>query len=193
MGALIKALEHASFPELAVRVCALYNDAEDALLLGMLGQEYVIKRSGIFLYGQKAPDNHAAVVSDYLLSSGNALTMLPWRSFGDFAGRPAPEFRGEIEIPLAQYAGGIIARAGTVLPHMDATLDRSIIASDMSITVRALPKVYLHVDLSQDAQEFPAEVWVQFSNNADDFLSLSGMRALGELFKERVLSLLRIY
>jgi len=48
---MMKALEHTSFPALAERVSALYNDDDDALLLAMLGQEYVIRRTGITLRG----------------------------------------------------------------------------------------------------------------------------------------------
>jgi hypothetical protein len=63
----------------------------------------------------------------------------------------------------------------------------------MAVTVRALPKVYLHVELSQDVQEFPAEAWVLFSYNANEFLSLPGLQSLAELLKDRLLSLARIY
>ena len=59
-----KALEHTSFPALAERVNALYNEEEDALLLAMLGQEYVINHTGIILRGQKAPDTHEKVLLD---------------------------------------------------------------------------------------------------------------------------------
>lgn len=189
----MKALENAPFPEIAGRVSALYNEEEDALLLGMLGQEYVIRHDGIYLRGQKAPDTHAAVLLDYLFSAGNALAQFPWRSFGDFSGKPSPEFRKKVELPLTPYVQGIISRANTILPLVDAKPDRSIIASDMAITVRALPKVYLHVELSQDAQEFPAETWVLFSHNASEFLSLSGLQGIAELLKDRLLSLARIY
>jgi len=36
-----KALEHTSFPELAERINALYNEEEDALLLAMLRTTHV--------------------------------------------------------------------------------------------------------------------------------------------------------
>lgn len=189
----MKALEHAAFQQMAGRVSALYNDAEDALLLGMLGQEYVVRHNGVFLLGQKAPESHAAIVLDYLFSPGKELVLLPWRSFGDFAGKPVPEFRRQVEAPLAQSAAAFIQRAGAILPLVDGAADRSIIASDLAITVRALPKVYLHIELSRDANDFPPEVWVQFSRNADEFLSLTGMQGLAELFRERVQSLLRTY
>lgn len=189
----MRALEHASFPEIAGRISAMYNEEEDALLLGMLGQEYVVRHDGIYLHGQKAPDSHAAVILDYLFSSGDAFTMLPWRPFGDFSGKPSSDFRKRVELPIMQYVPGIISRASAILPLLDAKPDRSIIASDMAITVRALPKVYLHVELSQDAQEFPAEAWVLFSHNANEFLSLIGLQGLAELLKDRLLSLARIY
>jgi hypothetical protein len=189
----VKALEHASFPQIAGRINALYNEEEDALLLGMLGQEYVVRHDGIYLHGQKAPDSHAAVILDYLFSPGDTFTMLPWRAFGDFSSRPSPDFRKRVELPIIQYVSGIISRAGAVLPLVDAKPDRSIIASDMAVTVRALPKVYLHVELSQDVQEFPAEAWVLFSYNANEFLSLPGLQSLAELLKDRLLSLARIY
>ena len=89
----MKALEHTSFPEMAERISALYNEEQDALLLGMLGQDYVVRRSGILLYGQKAPEGHASVIYDYLFSSGNAPVITPWRSIGDFSGGPEPDFR----------------------------------------------------------------------------------------------------
>jgi hypothetical protein len=47
--------------------------------------------------------------------------------------------------------------------------------------------------MSQETQDFPAEVWVLFSNNAHQFLSVTSMQMLAEVFKERVLSVLRIY
>lgn len=189
----MKALEHTSFTDVAERISALYNEDEDALLLGMLGQEYVIRRQGIFLHGQKAPETHSAVILDYLFSSGERFVMTPWKSFGDLAGKPAPEFRARVEAPLQQQVSGIIGRAATILPLIDAKVDRSLLGSDMAVTIRALPKVYLHIELSQESSEFPAEVWVQFSNNANEFLSHSGLLELGELFKERLLSLARIY
>ncbi len=189
----MKALEHASFPDIAGRLGAMYNEEEDALLLGMLGQEYVVKHDGIFLHGQKAPDGHAAVILDYLFSSGGDLMLLPWRSFVDFAGKPSPDFRSRVEEPLLPYVTGIITRANSILPLIDAGPDHSIISSNMTLSVRALPKVYLHVELCQEAQDFPAEVWVLFSGNAHDFLSLRSLQGVAELFKDRLLSLARIY
>ena len=59
--------------------------------------------------------------------------------------------------------------------------------------MRALPTVYLRVELAQETQDFPAEVWILFSNNADDFLSVASLQTMAEIFKDRLLSLLRIY
>jgi hypothetical protein len=188
-----KSLEHTSFPALAERVSALYNAEEDALLLAMLGQEYVIKHSGIILRGQKAPDTHEAVLLDYLFSSGTAYCASPWRPIGDFLKQPSADHRKRVELPLAQYVEEFLTRAGSILPLFDAVQTPSMIGSDMAITVRALPKVSLHVELSQESQDFPAEVWVLFSNNAGDFLSGENLQLLAELFKDRILSLLRIY
>jgi hypothetical protein len=188
-----KALEHASFPALAERVNALYNEKEDALLLTMLGQEYVINHAGIILQGQKAPDTHEAVLLDYLFSSGTSYCASPWRAIGDFFKLPSTDFRKRVELPLAQYVAEFLTRASTMLPLFDAVQTPSMIGSDMAITVRALPKVSLHVELSQESREFPAEAWVLFSNNADDFLSGENLQLLAELFKDRLLSLLRIY
>ena len=189
----MKALELASFPSIAERVNALYSEEKDALLLAMLGQEYVIRRDGILLHGQKAPELHSVVIIDYLLSEGTSLTVLPWRTVADFSGSPCPEFRQKIELPITQYAAEVITRANSILPLFDAKAVPSLIGSDMAITVRALPKVYLHVELSQETPDFPAEVWVLFSQNAHQFLSVTNLQALAEIFKDRVLSLLRIY
>jgi hypothetical protein len=189
----VKALEIASFPGIAERVSALYNEDQDALLLAMLGQEYIIRHDGIFLHGQKAPDHHSAVILDYLFSSGTSLTVTPWRTIGDFSGITSPGFRQKVELPVTQYAAEVITRANAVLPMFDARVAPSLIGSDMAITVRSLPKVYLHVELSQETQDFPAEVWVLFSNNAHEFLSISNLHVLAEIFKDRILSLLRIY
>lgn len=189
----MKHLKNAPFAETAERVSALYNEEEDALLLGMLGQDYVIRHSGIFLHGQKAPDAHASVIMEYLFSSGRDLVISPWRALGDFSGAGAADFRKQVELTLAQYAGEIIGRGSSLLPLFDAVQARSIIGSDMALTVRALPKVYLHVEMSQETQDFPAEAWVLFSHNANEFLSVDGLKTLAQLFKERVLSLLRIY
>jgi hypothetical protein len=189
----LKALESAFFPGMAERISALYNKDEDALLLAMLGQEYIIRHDGIFLHGQKAPDHHFSVILDYLFSTGNSLKVVPWRAIGDFSGASFPDFRKKVELPVTQYAAEVITRANSILPLFDAKVVQSLIGSDMAITVRALPKVYLHVELSQENQDFPAEVWVLFSNNADKFLSLTRLQMLAEIFKDRVLSLLRIY
>ncbi len=190
---MMKALEHTSFPALAERISALYSEEDDALLLAMLGQEYVISRTGITLRGQKAPENHETVILDYLSSSGTTLRESPWRALGDFPGLPPMDFRKRVELPLAQHVAEFVTRANTLLPLFDAQLSPSIIGSDIAITVRALPKVTLYVEMSQENQEFPAEVWVLFSNNADRFLGAQNLLLLGELFKDRLLSLLRIY
>ncbi len=189
----MKALEHTSFSKIAKRAGALYNEEEDTLLLNMLGQEYVVRHEGIFLHGQKAPDNHASVILDYLYSAGIALAMTPWRSTGDLYGSPVPDFRKKVELPLTQYAAELITRANALLPMLDAKAVPSLIGSDMAIIVRALPKVYLRVEMSQETQDFPAEVWVLFSHNADDFLSMESVQMMAEMFKDRLLSLLRIY
>ena len=96
-------------------------------------------------------------------------------------------------MPITRYAAEIIARAKLVLPMVDARSAPSIIGSDMAITVRALPKVFLHIELSQETQDFPAEAWILFSNNANRFLDLPNLQSLAEMFKDRLLSLLRIY
>ena len=189
----MESLERTSFPEIAERVSALYSEEDDAMLLGMLGQDYVIRHDGIYLHGQKAPESHASVILDYLLSAGTTFTMKPWRAIGDFLGEPPQDFRQRVEQPIAQYATEFISRANSVLPHCDAKEVESIIGSDMAFTVRALPKVYLHVEVSQETEEFPAESWLLFSHNADAFLTATGLQMLAEVFKDRIISLLRIY
>jgi hypothetical protein len=189
---LVKTLEHIRFPEIAERIAALYNEEEDALLLGMLGQEYVIRHTGIFLHGQQAPETHALVILDYLFSPGKKFEMTPWRSIIDFTG-PSAEFRKKVEVPITTYAPEIIARANVLLPMLDATVTSSLIGSDMAINIRALPKVYLHAELFQESQDFPAETWILFSNNAHEFVGAPNLQILAEVFKERLLSLLRIY
>ena len=190
---MMKPLQHTSLPALAERVSALYNGDDDALLLAMLGQEYVIRRTGITLRGHKAPDTHEAVLIDYLSSSGDRFIESPWRALGDFADLPAADFRKRVELPLAPHVAEFISRANTLLPIFDAFLSPSLIRGDLAMTVRALPKVTLHVEMSQESQDFPPEVWVLFSNNADQFLSVENLQLLGELFKDRLISLLRIY
>jgi hypothetical protein len=159
----------------------------------MLGQEYLIRRDGIRLCGQKAPENQERVLVDYLLSAGTELVEMPWRAIGDFGGVPAQAFHQRVEIPLAQHVDDIIARAAIILPLFDAEQAPSIIGSDMAITVRALPRVQLHIEWSRESQEFPSEVWFLFSNNANEFLGASGLQMLGELCRDRILSLIRIY
>jgi len=186
----LKNLEHLSFPELAQRACALYNDDEDALLLGMLGQEYIIRRSGIYLRGQKAPDVHAQVILQYLSAPDVAPVTAPWRSFKETA---SADFRKRIEAPIMHYADDIISRAHVLLPMVDAQMAPSIIGSTIAINARALPKVYLHLELSEESQDFPSEAWLLFSHNADAFLSVDQLHILAEMFKDRLLGLLRIY
>ena len=189
----MNALKHASFPDMAGRVCALYNEEQDALLLGTLGQEYIIKHDGVFVRGQKAPEAHTAIVLDYLFSSGNECAMTPWRALGDFQDDALPDFRKKVELPMTSYVTDILARANNLLPMLDAKAVPSLIGSDLAISARALPKVYLHVELSQETQDFPAEAWMLYSNNAHEFLTLENLQNLGEMFKDRLLSLLRIY
>jgi Domain of unknown function (DUF3786) len=189
----VKALEHASFRELAERIAARYNEEEDVLLLDMLGQEYMVRRNGIFLLGQKAPDVQSGLVLDYLCSGNAAPTLTPWRAIGEFRGRAARDFREKVEQPLSNYATEIVNRANALMPMIGGSNAASFIGSDMAITVRALPKVYLHMELSQETQDFPAEAWLLFSNNAGKFLAAANLQMLAEAFKDRLLSLLRIY
>jgi len=189
----VKSLARTSFSEHAERICALYDDGEDALLIGMLGQQYKIKHDGVFLPGQQAPEIQAAVILDYLFSAGTTLDLVPWRSIGDVAGLPMPDFRKRVELPILNYATEIITRANTLLPMMNAKIVPSLIGSDMAFTIQALPKVYLRLELSQETQDFPNEAWVLFSNNANTFLPASRLQALAELCKDRLLSLIRIY
>jgi hypothetical protein len=178
---------------MAGRACALYNEEQDALLLGMLGQEYIVQHDGVFVRGQKAPDAHATIVLDYLFSSGTECIMMPWRAPGDFHESVLPDFRKKVELPMTSYVTDIIARANNLLPMLDAKAVPSLIGSDLAVTARALPKVYLHVEFSQETQDFPAEAWMLYSQNAHEFLKLPNLQTLGEVFKDRLLSLLRIY
>ena len=189
----MRSLDQTSFSEIAERLNAKYHEKENALLLGMLGQEYVVRHDGIFLHGQPAPETHAAVILDYVFSSGTILKMLPWRAIGGFAGLSVPEFRTRVEIPVTSYAPEIIARANVLLPMLAAKATASFIGSDMAIDVQALPNVYLHAELSQENGDFPAEIWILFSNNASEFVTPPNLLVLAELFKDRLLSLLRIY
>ncbi|HET7318843.1 MAG TPA: DUF3786 domain-containing protein [Nitrospirota bacterium] len=189
----MKALEQISFPKMAKRICALYSEDEDALRLNMLGQEYIIRHDGVYIRGQKAPDVHATVLSEYLFSPGKEPIVLPWRAIGDFAAQASPDFRKKVEAPLTANATEIIGRTSALFPMMDAEASSSIIGSDLAFTVHALPKVYLHVEISGETEDFPAEAWLLFSNNANEFLSVQGLYALAEMFKDRLLSLIRIY
>jgi hypothetical protein len=189
----VKALERVALPAIAERIGARYSEKEDALLLAMLGQEFTVRHEGIFLHGQKAPDINSSVILDYLFSSGTAPALTPWRPSSDFLGARCPDFRKNIELPIAQHAAEVITRAQTLLPMFDGKGAPSLIGSDMALTVRALPKVYLHIELSQETQDFPAETWILFSNNAREFLSAESLQALADIFKDRLLSLIRIY
>ena len=189
----MKSLEHSSFPIMADRINALYNEEEDALLLAMYGQEYVVRHGGVFLHGQKAPEGHAAVIIDYLFSDGTTLAMTPWCTISDFSASAMAAFRKKVEGPVVEYGAVSITRAKALLPMLDAKEVPSLVNSDMAIIVRALPKVYLRVELAQETQAFPAEVWILFSHNADDFLSVASLQTMAEIFKDRLLSLLRIY
>jgi hypothetical protein len=189
----VKSLKQNSFPQMAERACAVYNQEQDTLLLGMLGQEYEIRHDGIFVRSQKAPDTHGAVITDYLFSKGTVSTTMPWRALGDFGGALTPGFRKKVEEPISSLTTKIITRANSLLPMLDAKPAPSLIGSDLAVTVRALPKVFLHIELSQETQDFPAEAWMLFSNNADEFLTVPNLNLLAEIFKERLLSLLRIY
>jgi hypothetical protein len=188
----VNALQHTSFPEQAERIGALYNQQEDALLLNMLGQEYALHHEGVVLHGKQAPEIHAAVILDYLFSSGTMLSLTSWRTIGSF-GQSSSDFRNKVELPISSNVDEIISRAKTLLPMVDATTVPSHIGSDMAITIRALPKVYLHIELSQETQDFPAEAWMLFSNNANVFLPMPSLQMLAEVFKDRLLSLIRIY
>lgn len=189
----MNALEQISFPETARRLNATYQKEEDALLIGMLGQEYVVRHEGVFLLGQHAPENHATVISDYVVSKGSTLTLTPWRSMSDFNGSSSLQLRKMVEAPLAGYVGDIITRANAMLPMIAADVAPSIFGSDMAINVRALPNVYLHVELSQETPDFPAETWILFSKNANEFVTPASAELLAEIFKDRLVSLLRIY
>jgi hypothetical protein len=189
----VKVLEHISFPDLAERACALYSEEEDALLLGVLGQEYLVTHEGVFLHGQKAPESHTSVVVNYLVAPVKDMIVTPWRAMGDFPGAASSDFRKKVELPISHYADEIVSRASVLLPMVNAKPTRSLIGSDLAVIVSALPKVYLHVELSQETQDFPAEAWILYSNNADTFLNLSGLLTLAEIFKDRLSSLIRIY
>lgn len=188
-----RALEHAAFPAIAERVKAGYRREDDAILLVMLGQEYVVRRTGVMLLGQRAPELAEGILIDYLLSRGIQFVVRPWRSLAELTGETIVDFRQRIELPLAQHASDLIGRGPTLLPHLDAEREDSLIGSDMAFTVRALPQVYLHVELSEESQDFPPEAWVLFSNNAGEFLGRNSLQQLAELFKDRCLSLMRIY
>ncbi len=190
---LLKSLEQAAFPAIVERTGTRYDERQDALLLTMLGQEYIVRHDGISLRGQKAPDAHASVILDYLFSSGAARTLMPWRVIGDFPGSRRSDFRQAVELPVAQHAAEVITRAETLLPMLDGKAAPSIIGSDMAVTVRALPMVYLHVELWQETPDFPSETWMLFSHNAHEFLGARSLQALAEVFKDRLLSLIRIY
>ncbi len=177
---------------MAERVCALYNEERDALLLGMLGQEYEIRHDGIFIRGQKAPETHGAVIMDYLSSTGTAPAMMPWRTLSDFGDAMIPGFRKKVEEPISSFTTEILS-SNNILPMLDAKSVPSLIGSDFAFTVRALPKVFIHVELSQETQDFPSEAWLLFSNNANEFLTVPKLHVLAEIFKDRLLSLLRIY
>ena len=187
------ALDHMDFSAVAERISALYNKEEDALAITMLGQEYMIRRNGVSLRGQKAPESHERILVDYLSSSGSLFIASPWQSMHETTGRVAPDFRNTIELVLAQHASQCIERASTILPFLDAQPCRSLIGSDLAFSAPALPKVHIHVELSRESQEFPPEAWILFSRNAADFLSADGLCLLCEVFKDRLLGLLRIY
>lgn len=189
----MKTLEFASFPEIAERTAARYDKKEDVILLAMLGQDYLITHTSIVLHGQQAPENHTAVILDYLFSSGTELEITPWRAIGTLGIQTPSEFRKKVELPIAPYTPEIISRASTLLPMLDAEISGGISRCDMAINARLLPKIYLHAEFCQETSDFPAEAWILFSHNAHEFLSQQNLQILAELFKERLLSLIRIY
>ena len=84
----MKALELASFPGMAERVSALYNEEQDALLLAMLGQEYIVRHEGFSFTGRRRRNTIGRDPRLSLLVRHRAAVM-PWRSLGDFSGARA--------------------------------------------------------------------------------------------------------
>jgi len=184
---------HASFSEQALQLGALCTETTGELLIALMGQEYVVSSEAVTLRGQKAPEMHAALIRSYLSSRQSGIVTTPWRGIGDFAGAAAGSFRERVEAPIALHASELVERASRVLPLCDGSISATMIGSDLAFTVRAFPCVHLHIECSREDQEFPAEAWVLFSNNANMFLSAQELHQLGELFKDRLLGLLRIY
>jgi hypothetical protein len=189
----LNVLDRISISQLAERCGAQYDEKTDALRLRMLGQEYRVRKSGVSLRGQKAPEAQAALIMEYLAAPAADAVLTPYRALSDFGASRVAGFRSKVDAPLSQHADNVIEKADALLPMLDAEKSPAIVGASLAVNILALPKIYIHAEFSGETEDFPPEAWVLFSHNASAFLSPGGLLALGELFKDRLVSLLRIY
>ncbi|GAB4250516.1 MAG: hypothetical protein Kow00129_11380 [Thermoleophilia bacterium] len=111
-----------------------------------------------------------------------------WKTFREFAGGHAGDFREEAEKPLAFHAEEIAARAQEAASAVSGRVVDPVAGSDVTFEVPVFPHVRALVQVFREDMEFPAEARILFTEGADRFLPPGCLEELGSRLARKIIA-----
>ncbi len=165
---------------------------ENEMMVPFLGKNYKISRNGIFDQSGKRPLYAICVVLfKFILTSPKTIYFeSPWTSYKDFkdAGPLINFFSNDVENAIVTHFSGKtqnLKKACKSLGGKNADMD---ISYDVSMHLRALPKIPVLLLFNDADDEFPAQCSVLFQKSIENYLDMESVAIMGHIFSNMLIA-----
>lgn len=159
---------------------------EDALIIQLLGESYLVSGNGIYdEKGKKPGFERCVILSKYLLLCPDRLPeKYDWTAFRDLknAGPLEKYFRNDVEMKITRFFTGKPGLLKRAIEELDGKRPDIDLNYDLAAKVQLLPKLPVIITFNDEDDEFPAACSVLFENHAESFLDAESLAILGNVF-----------
>ena len=154
--------------------------------LQFINSELIITEDKVENAVSGKPANYPEIVIsiNYLLSNTDNIEDEKFKAFGEFKNGLIynSAFRKNSIVPLIPYADYIIKNPSIITDNFNDCKKVEIAGTDLAVKIKLLPKISIHTLLYASDEEFPANLNIIFSANADTFLPIECIADLSEIF-----------
>lgn len=154
--------------------------------LQFINSELIITEDKIVNAISGKPANYPEIVIsiNYLLSNTDNIEGEEFKAFGELKDGLMYDsaFRKNSIVPIIPYADYIIKNPSTITDNFIDCRKVEIAGTDLAVKIKLLPKISILMLLYASDDEFPANLNIIFSANADTFLPIECIADLSEIF-----------
>ena len=164
--------------------------------LQFINSELIVTGDKIENAASGKPANYPEIVIsiNYLLSDTDNIENEKFKSFAELKDGLIYDsaFRKNTIIPFIPYADYIIKNPSVITGNFNDCKKIEIAGTDLAVKIKLLPKISIFMLLYAGDEEFPANLNIIFSANADTFLPIECIADLSEIFTRTLLKKLAL-